>query len=67
MALRFVLEFFRGDFRGSQLFGMSIAQVLSIFIFVAGIIIIYKVSKNAEKIIYEKFERERVDSFSFRI
>lgn len=48
-ALRFVLEFFRGDFRGSQLFGMSIAQVLSIFIFVAGIIIIYKVSKNAEK------------------
>lgn len=47
--LRFVIEFFRGDYRGAELFGMSVAQVLSVFVFAAGIIIIYKVSKNAGK------------------
>jgi phosphatidylglycerol:prolipoprotein diacylglycerol transferase len=44
---RFILEFFRGDFRGTVVFGLSTSQFISVFIFIAGIIIIYKV-KNAK-------------------
>ncbi|MDR3048598.1 MAG: prolipoprotein diacylglyceryl transferase [Elusimicrobiota bacterium] len=40
--LRFVCEFFRGDFRGSYIFGLSPAQFISIFLFICGLIIMYR-------------------------
>lgn len=47
--IRFVIEFFRGDFRGDYIIGLSISQVISAIIFLAGILIIYMVNKNARK------------------
>jgi phosphatidylglycerol:prolipoprotein diacylglycerol transferase len=38
--LRFIIEFFRGDYRGAQYFGFSISQIISVFLFVAGVFII---------------------------
>jgi phosphatidylglycerol:prolipoprotein diacylglycerol transferase len=40
--LRFVIEFFRGDYRGVQYFGFSVSQIISVFLFVAGVFIICK-------------------------
>lgn len=47
--LRFIIEFFRGDFRGSEIFGLSIAQTVSVFLFASGLFIIYKVDKQWKK------------------
>ncbi|MDR1195588.1 MAG: prolipoprotein diacylglyceryl transferase, partial [Endomicrobium sp.] len=44
--LRFVIEFFRGDYRGSEFLGLSIAQTVSIILFATGIFIIYKADKK---------------------
>jgi phosphatidylglycerol:prolipoprotein diacylglycerol transferase len=38
--LRFVIEFFRGDYRGVQCFGFSISQIISIFLFIIGVFIV---------------------------
>jgi phosphatidylglycerol:prolipoprotein diacylglycerol transferase len=38
--LRFVIEFFRSDYRGTQYFGLSVAQIISVFLFAAGVFII---------------------------
>ncbi|MDR3256587.1 MAG: prolipoprotein diacylglyceryl transferase [Endomicrobium sp.] len=40
--LRFIIEFFRGDYRGIQYFGFSISQIISILLFVFGVFIICK-------------------------
>lgn len=48
-ALRFIVEFFRGDYRGNEFFGLSIAQNVSIILFAAGLIIIYKADKKWKK------------------
>ncbi|MDR1695120.1 MAG: prolipoprotein diacylglyceryl transferase [Endomicrobium sp.] len=45
--LRFAVEFFRGDYRGGNYFGLSISQIISAILFAAGITVIYKVRKNA--------------------
>jgi phosphatidylglycerol:prolipoprotein diacylglycerol transferase len=37
--LRFVIEFFRGDDRGMQYLGLSISQIISIFLLIGGIFI----------------------------
>jgi Prolipoprotein diacylglyceryltransferase len=47
--LRFIVEFFRGDYRGSEFFGLSIAQNVSILIFFTGLLIIYKADKKWKK------------------
>ncbi|GHT38273.1 prolipoprotein diacylglyceryl transferase [Endomicrobiia bacterium] len=55
--LRFIIEFFRGDDRGMQYFGLSISQVISIFLFIAGVIVLIvslKTSKNLSKNIENK-------------
>ena len=44
--LRFVVEFFRGDDRGVFIFGLSIAQNISIVIFIIAIIIVFSKYKN---------------------
>ncbi|MDR0800040.1 MAG: prolipoprotein diacylglyceryl transferase [Endomicrobium sp.] len=38
--LRFIIEFFRDDYRGVQYFGFSISQIISIFLFMIGVFII---------------------------
>jgi phosphatidylglycerol:prolipoprotein diacylglycerol transferase len=38
--LRFIIEFFRGDHKKMQYFGLSIAQIISIFLFLIGVIIV---------------------------
>ncbi|OEG69536.1 hypothetical protein ATZ36_09000 [Candidatus Endomicrobiellum trichonymphae] len=38
--LRFIIEFFRGDYRGVQYFGFSVSQIISVFLFAAGVFII---------------------------
>ncbi|OEG69713.1 hypothetical protein ATZ36_07900 [Candidatus Endomicrobiellum trichonymphae] len=38
--LRFIIEFFRGDYRGVQYFCFSVSQIISVFLFVAGVFII---------------------------
>jgi phosphatidylglycerol:prolipoprotein diacylglycerol transferase len=38
--LRFIIEFFRGDYRGAQYFGFSVSQMISVFLFAAGVFII---------------------------
>lgn len=47
--LRFTIEFFRGDFRGAELLGLSIAQTVSVILFAAGVLIIYKADKPWKK------------------
>jgi phosphatidylglycerol:prolipoprotein diacylglycerol transferase len=42
---RFILEFFRGDFRGGYIMDMSVSQIISIFVFIIGIAIFYRASK----------------------
>jgi phosphatidylglycerol:prolipoprotein diacylglycerol transferase len=37
---RFIIEFFRGDYRGVQYFGFSVSQIISVFLFGAGAFII---------------------------
>jgi phosphatidylglycerol:prolipoprotein diacylglycerol transferase len=39
-ALRFIIEFFRSDYRGAQYFGFSVSQIISVFLFAAGVLII---------------------------
>jgi phosphatidylglycerol:prolipoprotein diacylglycerol transferase len=38
--LRFVIEFFRSDYRGTQYFGFSVSQIISVFLFASGVFII---------------------------
>ncbi|GHT54408.1 prolipoprotein diacylglyceryl transferase [Endomicrobiia bacterium] len=55
--LRFIIEFFRGDDRGMQYFGLYISQVISIFLFITGVIILVvslKTSKDLSKNIENK-------------
>jgi phosphatidylglycerol:prolipoprotein diacylglycerol transferase len=40
--LRFTVEFFRGDYRGLQYLGLSISQVISVFLFITGVFILCK-------------------------
>jgi phosphatidylglycerol:prolipoprotein diacylglycerol transferase len=45
--LRFTIEFFRGDLdRGSQYFGLSISQIVSICLFIIGVFIVCKSKKR---------------------
>ncbi|MDR2426113.1 MAG: prolipoprotein diacylglyceryl transferase [Endomicrobium sp.] len=44
--LRFTVEFFRGDYRGAELAGLSVSQIISVFLFSAGLFIIYKTGKK---------------------
>ncbi|MCA6071077.1 MAG: prolipoprotein diacylglyceryl transferase [Endomicrobium sp.] len=44
--LRFIVEFFRGDYRGIQYFGLSISQATSIFLFITGVCIYARTRKN---------------------
>ena len=44
--LRFIVEFFRGDNREIQYFGLSVSQIISIFLFVIGVCIYAKTRKN---------------------
>lgn len=39
---RFIIEFFRDDYRGMHCFGFSISQIISIFLFIVGVLIIWK-------------------------
>lgn len=39
---RFTIEFFRDDYRGMHYFGFSISQIISIFLFIVGVLIIWK-------------------------
>ncbi|MCL2798792.1 MAG: prolipoprotein diacylglyceryl transferase [Endomicrobia bacterium] len=48
--LRFAAEFLRGDFRGGYYLGLSVAQIISAVLFLAGLIILYRIQKNAGKI-----------------
>jgi phosphatidylglycerol:prolipoprotein diacylglycerol transferase len=45
---RFIIEYFRGDEARGFLFGLSTSQFISIFMMIAGLIVIY-VSRNKEK------------------
>jgi phosphatidylglycerol:prolipoprotein diacylglycerol transferase len=47
--LRFVVEFFRGDDRGIQYFGLSVSQAISILLFITGVCI-YARKNNIRKI-----------------
>lgn len=47
--LRFVIEFFRGDYRGGEFLGLSIAQNVSVILFITGLFIIYKADKRWKK------------------
>jgi phosphatidylglycerol:prolipoprotein diacylglycerol transferase len=38
--LRFIIEFFRSDYRGAQYFGFSVSQIISVFLFTIGVFII---------------------------
>ncbi|MDR3275481.1 MAG: prolipoprotein diacylglyceryl transferase [Endomicrobium sp.] len=38
--LRFTIEFLRGDYRGIQYYGLSISQIISVFLFITGVFII---------------------------
>ncbi|GMO53173.1 MAG: prolipoprotein diacylglyceryl transferase [Candidatus Endomicrobiellum trichonymphae] len=38
--LRFIIEFFRGDYRGVRYFDFSVSQIISVFLFTAGVFII---------------------------
>jgi phosphatidylglycerol:prolipoprotein diacylglycerol transferase len=38
--LRFIIEFFRSDYRGAQYFGFSVSQIISVFLFATGVFII---------------------------
>ncbi|MDR1928679.1 MAG: prolipoprotein diacylglyceryl transferase [Endomicrobium sp.] len=40
--LRFIIEFFRGDHINRKCFGLSISQIISIFLFIIGILILCK-------------------------
>ncbi|MDR2860675.1 MAG: prolipoprotein diacylglyceryl transferase [Elusimicrobiota bacterium] len=42
---RFLLEFLRGDYRGEDILGLSTSQFISVFIFIIGISIVYRVNK----------------------
>ncbi|MDR0822481.1 MAG: prolipoprotein diacylglyceryl transferase [Endomicrobium sp.] len=44
--LRFICEFFRGDFRGAYILSLSPAQFISIFLIIFSIVIMYR-TKNA--------------------
>ena len=44
--LRFTLEFFRGDYRGAEFAGFSIAQIFSVFLLITGSAIIYRINKK---------------------
>ena len=44
--LRFIIEFFRVDYRGVQYFGFSVSQIISIFLFMIGVCIYAKTRKN---------------------
>ncbi|MDR1784373.1 MAG: prolipoprotein diacylglyceryl transferase [Endomicrobium sp.] len=39
---RFIIEFFRDDYRGMKCFGFSISQIISVFLFIIGVLIIWK-------------------------
>ncbi|MDR1952146.1 MAG: prolipoprotein diacylglyceryl transferase [Elusimicrobiota bacterium] len=45
---RFIIEFFRGDYRGTVVFGLSTSQFISVFVFIIGLTIVYRVNRNAE-------------------
>jgi phosphatidylglycerol:prolipoprotein diacylglycerol transferase len=45
--LRFVVEFFRGDDRGMQCLGLSISQIISVFLLITGIFISRTSSKTS--------------------
>lgn len=45
---RFIIEFFRADFRGTVIGGLSTSQFISVFVFIIGIAILYRVSKNGK-------------------
>ncbi|MDR1941120.1 MAG: prolipoprotein diacylglyceryl transferase [Endomicrobium sp.] len=47
-AMRFVVEFFRGDFRGDYFFGLSPSQNISILLFACGVLLLF-VSAKREK------------------
>ncbi|MCL2144289.1 MAG: prolipoprotein diacylglyceryl transferase [Endomicrobia bacterium] len=47
--LRFILEFFRGDYRGAAFAGLSIAQAVSAGLLIIGITIIYRTNKKWKK------------------
>jgi phosphatidylglycerol:prolipoprotein diacylglycerol transferase len=44
--LRFVVEFFRGDDRGMQCLGLSISQIISVFLLIIGVFIVKRKASN---------------------
>jgi phosphatidylglycerol:prolipoprotein diacylglycerol transferase len=40
--LRFTIECFRGDYRGYYYFGLSISQIISVFLFICGVFVLCK-------------------------
>ncbi|MDR0956457.1 MAG: prolipoprotein diacylglyceryl transferase [Endomicrobium sp.] len=40
--LRFIVECFRGDYRGQCYFGLSISQIISVFLFIVGVFVLCK-------------------------
>ncbi|MDY7001643.1 MAG: prolipoprotein diacylglyceryl transferase, partial [Thermodesulfobacteriota bacterium] len=44
---RFIVEFYRGDFRGGALFGLSVSQCLSLVLIALGAAIFIKARKAA--------------------
>ena len=47
--LRFVLEFFRGDFRGAYIFGLSPAQLITLLLAVTAGVIWWRTAKKEQK------------------
>ncbi|MDR3244557.1 MAG: prolipoprotein diacylglyceryl transferase [Elusimicrobiota bacterium] len=44
--IRFIIEFFRGDFRGEQIMSLSVSQFISVFLFIAGLCLYIKAAYN---------------------
>ncbi|AKL97545.1 prolipoprotein diacylglyceryl transferase [Endomicrobium proavitum] len=47
--LRFIIEFFRDDYRGGDFLGLSVSQIISIFMFAAGIAVLLKLRFKNKK------------------
>lgn len=47
--LRFVLEFFRGDFRGAYLFGLSPAQLITLLLALSAGVIWWRITKKGQQ------------------
>lgn len=47
--LRFIIEFFRGDARGTFLFGLSPSQNISVLLFITGLAVCFLLVKKARK------------------